>query len=44
MHSGETPPEIRRHTELNIGVPSHRIAVDLHTLVGDVRYWTFARS
>jgi len=29
----------QRTTELNIGVPSHRIAVDLHTLVGDVRYW-----
>jgi len=28
-----------RTTELNIGVPSHRIALDLHTLVGDVRYW-----
>ncbi len=28
----------QRTTELNIGVPSHRIAVDLHTLVGDVRY------
>ena len=28
----------QRTTELNIGVPSHRIAVDLQTLVGDVRY------
>ena len=29
----------QRTTELNIGVPPHAIAVDLHTLVGDVRYW-----
>lgn len=30
---------VQRTTELNIGVASHAIAVDLHTLVGDVRYW-----
>jgi Fic-DOC domain mobile mystery protein B len=30
---------VQRTTELNIGVPPHAIAVDLHTLVGDVRYW-----
>lgn len=29
----------QRTTELNIGVAPHAIAVDLHTLVGDVRYW-----
>lgn len=29
----------QRNTELNIGVAPHLIAVDLHTLVGDVRYW-----
>lgn len=28
----------QRTSELNIGGPSHRIAVDLHTLVGDVRH------
>ncbi|MBL8552832.1 MAG: mobile mystery protein B [Phenylobacterium sp.] len=30
---------VQRTTELNIGVAPHAIAVDLHTLVGDVRYW-----
>lgn len=29
----------QRTSELNIGVPPHAIAVELHTLVGDVRYW-----
>ena len=29
----------QRTTELNIGVPAHAIAVDLHILVGGVRYW-----
>lgn len=29
----------QRTTELNIGVASHRIPVEFHTLVGDVRYW-----
>ena len=30
---------IQRTTELNIGVAPHLIAVELHTLMGDVRYW-----
>lgn len=30
---------VQRGTELNIGVAPHEIAVGLHTLVGDVRYW-----
>ena len=30
---------VQRTSDLNIGGPSHRIAVDLHTLVGDVRHW-----
>lgn len=29
----------QRTGELNIGVAPHRISVDLHTLIGDVRYW-----
>ncbi len=30
---------VQRTSELNIGVPPHAIAVSLHSLVGDVRYW-----
>lgn len=29
----------QRTTEVNIGVAPHLVAVDLHTLVGDVQYW-----
>ena len=29
----------QRTSELNIGVAPHQIAVDLHALIGDVRYW-----
>ncbi|MBP7818343.1 MAG: mobile mystery protein B [Phenylobacterium sp.] len=39
---------VQRTTELNIGVAPPAIAVDLHALVGDVRYWidhkTFPRD
>jgi Fic-DOC domain mobile mystery protein B len=28
-----------RTTERNIGVEAHRIGIELHTLLGDVRYW-----
>ena len=34
----------QRNTELNIGVAPHAIAVDLHSLVGDVRYWIDHKS
>lgn len=30
---------MQRTGEVNIGVASHLIAVELHTLIGDVRYW-----
>jgi Fic-DOC domain mobile mystery protein B len=29
----------QRTSELNIGVAPHQIAVDLHALIGDVRFW-----
>jgi Fic-DOC domain mobile mystery protein B len=35
---------VQRATELNIGVPPHTIAMDLLSLVGDVRYWIGHRT
>ena len=29
----------KRQTEVNIGVPAHRIDVDLHNLIEDLAYW-----
>lgn len=34
----------QRTSELNIGVAPHQIAVEMHTLIGDVRYWIENRT